>query len=429
MARRQRQFKKPKKKTPDPVRGTYTIKGLAHRGDGIAVDGERSIFISHTLQGETVEADVVGERGTLVDVLEPAKDRVEAPCEHYLECGGCNLQHMENSAYLNWKREQVIHALEAQEIELAPEPIIPIETKTRRRATFSAARSGSDIKFGFQGAKSHRIEEISSCLVIVPEIEKALPKLRSIAAIITPKRGTMKMHVLMTDNGLDIRLDDFGDWPDFETERALMNAATKLGLARISLGPSILIELDTPSLHFGDAIVPLSPGAFTQATAQSEQALVELVVEGTRGFKHVADLFAGSGTFALNLAKHGRVHAAEGDKGALQSLEKAARATPSLKPVTSEQRDLFRRPFMAKELRKFDTVVLDPPRAGAKEQCAELAKSSVETIVYVSCSPSSFARDAKTLIEGGYSLNQVFPVDQFLFSHHIELVGTFNKGE
>ena len=429
MARGRRQFKNPKKKTPEPVRGTYTIKGLAHRGDGIAVDGERSIFIPHTLEGETVEADVVGERGALVQILEPSKDRVQPSCEHYIECGGCNLQHMENETYLSWKAGQVAHALAGQQIEITPEPIIPIATKTRRRATFSATRSGGEIKFGFQGAKSHRIEEISSCLVIVPEIEKALPKLRSIASLITPKRGTMKMHVLMSDNGLDIRLDDFGDWPDFETERALMNAATKLGLARISLGGSILIELDTPSLHFGDAIVPLSPGAFTQATAQSEQALVDLVVEGTKGFKHVADLFSGSGTFALTLAKYGRVHAAEGDKAALQSLEKAARATPSLKPVTSEQRDLFRRPFMAKELRKFDTVVLDPPRAGAKEQCAELAKSTVEKIVYVSCSPSSFARDAKVLIDGGYVLNQVFPVDQFLFSHHIELVGTFSKGE
>ena len=428
MARGRRQFKT-KKKAPAPVRGIYTIKSLAHRGDGIAVDGDRSIFIPHTLTGEKVEADVVGERGTLVQVLEPAKERVDAPCAHYLECGGCNLQHMENETYLSWKVEQVSHALAGQQIEIVPEPIIPIETRSRRRATFSATRAGGNIQFGFQGAKSHRIEEISSCLVVLPEIEKALPKLREIAAIITPKRGTMKLQVLVTDNGLDIRLDDFGDWPHFETERTLMTAATKLGLARISLGETVLIELDTPTLHFGEAIAPLSPGAFTQATAQSEQALVDLVVEGTKGFKHVVDMFAGSGTFALNLAKHGRVHAAEGDKAAVLSLEKAARATPSLKPVTSEQRDLFRRPFMAKELRKFDTVVLDPPRAGAKEQCAELAKSSVETIVYVSCSPSSFARDAKTLIDGGYVLNQVFPVDQFLFSHHIELVGTFSKGE
>lgn len=418
-----------KKKAPTPVRGHFTISEIGSRGDGLAKDGGRTVFIPHVLEGEEIEANVIGDRGTLVAIRNPSKDRIDPPCPHYEKCGGCNLQHMTVPSYLSWKQAQVRKALTAQNIEIDPHEIVPIAPKTRRRASFSAARKGGAFMFGFQGSKSHLIEEITQCLILVPAIESKLDHLRETAAIICPKKGTLKMHVFSSDGGLDIRLDEFGDWPDFGTERALVEMAAKAGFARVSLGDTVLVERQAVTVHFGTAIATLAPGAFTQATTASENTLVSLVSEHTKGFTHLLDLFAGSGTFALNLARQSRVHAVEGDKAAINTLDKAARATPSLKPVTSEQRDLFRRPLMAKELNRFDAIVLDPPRAGAKEQCAELAKATIDTLVYVSCSPTSFARDARILIDGGYELNHVFAVDQFLFSHHIELVGVFTKGK
>lgn len=426
MKRTRRQVKS-NKKALTPVRGHFTISELGSRGDGIIKDGERTIFVPYVLEGEEIEVDVIGGRGVLVAIRSSSKNRVDPPCPHYGACGGCNLQHMSGPSYLSWKQAQVKKALAAQTIDIEPDEIIPVTPRSRRRASFSSTRRGNKFIFGFQSSKSHRIEEITSCLILTPAIETKLNNLRKIAQIITPKRGILKMQVLASDGGLDIRLDDFGDWPDFEIEQSLINMATKADIARISLGDTVLIERQPITLRFGEAITPLAPGAFTQTTKASENTLASLVMEHTKGFTHLLDLFAGSGTFALNLAKYGRVHAVEGERAAIDNLGKAARSTPSLKPVTSEHRDLFRRPLMTKELTRFDVAVLDPPRAGAKEQCAELATSSVNRIVYVSCAPTSFARDARLLIEGSYRLIRVFPVDQFLFSHHIELVGVFTK--
>lgn len=416
-----------KNTSPKPIRQTLAITHLAHRGDGVAQTALGKVYVMGSLPDETIEADVIGERGTLVRVIDEAADRINAPCPSFGFCGGCSLQHMKSESYKAWKFERVAHALKAHNIETDIAPIITIQEGTRRRATFAAERQGSTLAFGFHGARSHSIVAIERCLILVPAIEKAISNLHALAALITPKRGTMKIHVLATETGLDVRLDDFGDWPDFPIERALMDHTIKVGFARLSLGKDVLIETTAPILSFGNAKVTPPPGGFTQAATQSENIIAKLVVDAVSQKKNILDLFAGSGTFTLRLAAHARVHGVEGDEAAIGALEKAARSTTNLKPVTTEKRDLFRRPLMAKELNKFDAIVLDPPRAGAKEQISEIIKSEHDTIVYVSCAPESFARDAQVLIGAGYRLSSVTPVDQFLFSHHIELVGMFHK--
>jgi len=207
----------------------------------------------------------------------------------------------------------------------------------------------------------------------------------------------------------------------------LIDHAINTPFARLSLGDNMLIETTPPLLPFGKAQVSPPPGGFTQAARQSEDVLAKLVLDALKDKKNIVDLFSGSGTFSLRLAENARVHCVENDAAALGALEKAARKTPALKPVTSEKRDLFHRPLRARELNAFDAIVLDPPRAGAREQIAEIAESNVEKVVYVSCSPTTFARDAELLIKAGYHLTEVTPVDQFLFSYHSELVGVFCK--
>ena len=426
MATRRRNTRR-KNITPKPVRQTLIIAHLAHRGDGVALTQTGKIYVTGTLPNETIEADIVGERGTLVRVVDEAGDRIPAPCPSFGSCGGCSLQHISAESYKAWKFEQVADALKAHNLEADLAPLLTINEGTRRRATFAVKRQGSQLIFGFHGGRSHDIVGIERCLILVPAIEKAIENLRAISALITPKRGVMKVHVLATETGLDVRLDDYGDWPDFPIERALMDHTIKAGFARLSLGKDVLIEAASPILSFGSAKITPPPGGFIQATQQSENILAKLVLDAVGAKKNILDLFAGSGTFTLRLAAHARVHGVEGDAAAIGALEKAARSTANLKPVTTEKRDLFRRPLMAKELNKFDAIVLDPPRVGAKEQIGEICKSDHDTVVYVSCSPTSFARDAQTLTKAGYALTRVTPVDQFLFSHHIELVGVFHK--
>lgn len=413
--------------TAKPVRQTLAILRLAHQGDGVAETEKGAVYIPGTLPGETVEADVAGERGQLVRVLHPAAERVAAPCPHFLVCGGCTLQHMSEESYDAWKRGQIVHALQSRGIDAPVRPLLRIGAHSRRRASFAAERVRGQLRFGFHSARSHTVVAIEECPVLAPELLGALAGLRALAAIAAPNRGILKVHCLSSETGLDVRLDDFGAAPDFATERALIDRALKADFARLSLGDDILIETREPVLHFGAACATPAPGGFAQAAAASEATLARLASKALAHAGNILDLFAGSGTFSLRLAEHARIHAVEGDDAALSALKKAIATTSGLKPVTAERRDLFRRPFDAKELQAFDAVLLNPPRAGAQEQMAALAASGPGKIVYISCAPASFARDASVLIAAGYKLDCVTPVDQFLFSHHIESVGVFQR--
>ncbi|MCC2096571.1 MAG: class I SAM-dependent RNA methyltransferase [Hyphomicrobiales bacterium] len=408
-----------------------TIERLGQRAEGVARHQGRAVYVPHALPGEEVLADIDGERGSLSEVLKPSPERIDPVCPHYGTCGGCALQVLQPDAYFGWKRSLVTDALAREGIAAPAGEIVRAHGTGRRRVTFHArinhdSPAGVRIKLGFMRARSHDIVDIAACPLLCPELSGAAEAGRRIARTMSALGKPLDMVITATETGLDIDIRGAGPLPD-PIRLALARLAEALGLARISNHGDIILEREAPVLTIGDARLTPPPGAFLQATVAGEEALAELVQNAASGAKRVADLFAGIGTFALRLAAVAPVHAVESDAAALQALARAANAAGSLKAVATEERDLFRRPLMALELQTFDCVVFDPPRAGAQAQAQQLAQSSVPCVVGVSCNPQTFARDAAILISGGYALESTTPVDQFLYSPHVEMVGVFRK--
>jgi 23S rRNA (uracil1939-C5)-methyltransferase len=404
---------------------TVTIDHLGHKADGVALTPSGPLYVSRTLAGETVRVAREGERGRLVDVVIPSADRIEPLCRHFGTCGSCSLQMMAPAAYLAWKREIVVAALESRGLLAEVLPVVPVSGRSRRRAVFAARREGKDIHLGFRERLAHTVVEIEACEIIRPALLAALPALRRLVQPLNlPKKGAT-LTVIETETGLDVALAEVE--ADTGVKAKLIREAVAGGFARLSLSGEILVEARPPMVMIGDIPVAIPPGAFLQAVVEAESALVERVLAGVGKAKKVADLFSGVGTFALRLAKSAEVRAVELEGPALTALDRAWRQTPGLKRITIEARDLTRRPMFAHELKGFDAVVFDPPRDGAAPQAKELAQSGVSTIVAVSCNPTTFARDARYLIDKGYRMGPVEPVDQFLFTHHVELVAVFRK--
>lgn len=297
---------------------------------------------------------------------------------------------------------------------------------TRRRADFKIERRGDDVRIGFHAAKSHAIVDMQECFVLAPEIVGVLPLLREGLKPVLREGDTAQLHITQAENGFDGALALGRRLMPMEAADVARHAQ-KLGLMRLLVGKDLILSLENPFVHFGKAKVHLPPQAFLQPTREGEAMLQARVIEVVGNAKTVADLFAGCGTFALPLAEQARVHAVEIDRQMIDALAAAARGTPGLKPIATERRDLFKRPLSQSELERFDAVVLDPPRAGALAQAQALSGSRVRRIVYVSCDAESFARDAKILVDGGYKAGTVTPVDQFLWSGHIELVASFER--
>lgn len=292
---------------------------------------------------------------------------------------------------------------------------------------FAARKTEKDMLVGFNQAESHHIVAIEECPISSAGIIARLPAIRAIAASLATSAEPFRIAVLETLSGLDISVDDVKKLSDPQRRKAIETALSLRGIARVSLNGEILVEPSKPMVEFGGVQVSPPPGGFTQATKPAEEAMAELVMAHAGKAKRIADLFAGSGTFSLRLARIGRVHAVEAEAKALAALDHAARNTQGLKPVTVEKRDLFRRPLMTQEFKPYDAVVFDPPRAGAEFQCQELARSAVKKIVAVSCNPLTLARDLAILVEGGYRITQVTPIDQFLWTSHVEVVATLEK--
>ncbi len=403
-----------------------TITELGHRGDGIAETDDGPVFVPGILPGETVSATISKGRAANITVLEQSADRTEPVCSHFTACGGCSVQHLAGPAYLKWKQDLVAKALLARGIETEVQPVVPGETGSRRRAVLTAVRAGRHVLLGYHEKSSHRLVDIRECPVLQDDIVRALPDLKRLAAPLMPKKGELRLTVLSTSAGLDVSVENAHK--NYEAKFAELSQLTvELDLARLSVNGETLLEVRPPVLDLGGIAVVPPPGGFTQAALAAEAALSSLVLDGIGKPKKVADLFAGIGTFALRIAKTASVHAVEGDAAALGALDKALRIQKGLKQVTQERRDLFRRPLMKAELEAFHAVVLDPPRAGAQAQAEQLALSSVTKIAAVSCNPATLARDLKVLIDGGYTLQTVTPVDQFLFSPHIEVVAVLSK--
>ncbi|HUD87758.1 MAG TPA: RNA methyltransferase [Xanthobacteraceae bacterium] len=401
------------------------IERLGHRGDGIADGPEGPIYVPGTLPGETVEVEAVPghpDRRRLVKVDTPSARRIAPICPHFGVCGGCAVQHWDAAAYCAWKRDLVVAALRQTGIEAPVGDLIDAHGEGRRRAVFHAKRSARDVlEVGFSAARAHQIVAIDRCPILAPSLDGALKAAWAIAESLGPAAKTLDIHVTATDAGLDVDVRGSGSLTASLTAALARVAATER-LARLTRHGELIAQARPPTLRIGKATVPLPPAAFLQATAAGEAALAGLVLEFCAGAAAVADLFAGVGPFTLRLAERARVVAVDNDAAALAALKRAAATTSGLKPVDIEPRELFKDPLAANELSRFDAVVFDPPRQGAQAQARELAASRVPTVVAVSCDIATFARDLRQLIDGGYRVTAVTPVDQFRYSAHVEIV-------
>jgi 23S rRNA (uracil1939-C5)-methyltransferase len=385
---------------------------IAARGDGVTADGRH---VALAAPGDTLRAD-----GTLV----PGPHHQPPPCRHFPQCGGCQLQHLDDVSYSGFVRDRVVGALAAQKLAAEVRPAIVSPPRTRRRATLHAERQGRSVRLGFTEQGSHRLIDLQECHVLLPELFALVAPLRTLLATLLPERTRADVHLARADQGVDVligaRLAD-----GLVAAEAITAFAERHALARFAvdegLGAEVRWEPQPATVTLGGVPVPLTPGAFLQATADGEAALVAAVTEAIGPARTTADLFAGLGTFALALP--GRIYAAEGARDAVLALSSVGRP----RGVFAEHRDLFRRPLVPAELDRFEAVVLDPPRAGAREQVAQIAASGVPRVAYISCNPSSFARDAAVLCEGGYRLDWVQPVGQFTWSTHVELAAAFSR--
>lgn len=406
------------------------ITRLGSRGEGIADTAAGAVYVPYALPGETAEVEpwpghADRRRLTKIDVASP--ERTAPLCPHFGVCGGCAVQHLATARYRDWKRALVVAALARAGLDAPVNQLIDAHGEGRRRAVFHARRSARDVlKVGFAGLKAHEVVAIDRCPILAPALAGAIETAWDIAEVLASMRKPLDIGVTATDAGLDVNVRGSGALTPPQTT-ALAGVADRRNLARLTRHGEIVAQRMPPTLRIGRAQVVLPPGGFLQATRAGEAILAQLVAACCEDAATVADLFCGVGPFALRLAEHAGVTAADNNEDAIAALRRAAATTRGLKPVATQLRDLFRRPLGRTELEAFDAVIFDPPRQGAVAQARELAASGVPTVVAVSCNPTTFARDARILADGGYRIMQVAPVDQFLFSLHVELVANFKK--
>ncbi|KQT88054.1 class I SAM-dependent RNA methyltransferase [Aurantimonas sp. Leaf443] len=401
-----------------------TIERLATKGDGVAAGS--GLFVPFTLPGERVSVEREARRARLLSVIEASPERVEPPCPHFGACGGCDLQHASDDLYRAFKRGLVADALAREGVSAEVAPLVPCAPASRRRVTLTAVRAGGRVLLGYNAALTNTVVAIETCPISLPAIVAALPALRRIAALLVDRKRPLRLTVTHTASGLDVSAEDARKLDDKVRQDAISQTLAD-GLARLSVAGEILVEQRPVLVSVGPHLVPLPPGAFVQAVAATEAAMADLVTAHLSGARRVADLFAGFGAFGLRLAHHAAVHAVEGEAKPLEALTATVRQTPGLKPVTTEKRDLFRRPVTAKELNRFDALVFDPPRAGAEAQAREIAASNLSRVAAVSCNPVTLARDLSILTQAGFAVTSATPFDQFLWSHHVEAVALLER--
>lgn len=408
-----------------------TIARLGAGGDGIVDTPRGPLYVPFALPGERANVARIkgrsGDRGEIVALLEASPLRVAPACRHFGDCGGCALQHLDDAAYRGWKRDKVVEALRARGLDAPVAELVPCPPHSRRRVTYSARNTQGGVLLGYHAAMSERIVDIAEDPITVPAIVDRLDDLRRLAGLLATGTEPLRLAVTATDSGLDIAAGGVAKLPE-QLRLKVADFAARAGFARLSLGTEILVEPRKPGVRFGAVAVEPPPGAFLQATVQAEAAMAGLVMDHLGKARRVADLFSGCGTFALRLARGAEVHAAESDAAALAALDRGFRGMGgALRRVTTEKRDLFRRPLAVAELDRFDGLVFDPPRAGAEDQSKQIARSSVPFVAAVSCNPGTLARDLSILVAGGYRITQVVPVDQFLWSPHVEAVALLEK--
>jgi 23S rRNA (uracil1939-C5)-methyltransferase len=407
------------------------IDHVGHHGDGVAMSGGGNIYVPYTLGGETVEVVAFPghhpDRRRLLKVDAASAERIAPFCPHFGVCGGCAIQHWDAGAYRAWKRELVVTTLAQAGINCEVAPLVDAHGAGRRRITLHARMGTHEVlKVGYAAAGLHDIIPIDRCPILDPQLNGAIEAAWAIAEPLIAIGKPLDIQVTATNGGLDVDVRGSGPLSSALITR-LSQVAQQHRLARLTRHGELVLQRTPPVISIGAAEVALPSGAFLQATVAGEETLAALVSEHCKRGKYIADLFCGVGPFALRLAAKARVAAFDSDAGAVAALQKAATLTSGLKPVKAEARDLFRRPLMPQELRDYDTVVFDPPRQGAQAQATQLAASKIPVVVAVSCNVMTFARDAKILIDGGYRIESVTPVDQFRHTPHVELVARFKR--
>ncbi|MFN4204127.1 MAG: class I SAM-dependent RNA methyltransferase [Tabrizicola sp.] len=404
-----------------------TIERLGHLGHGIARDQNSTpIYVPGTLPGEVVEGTPHGDRLLDPKIVTPSVNRVKPPCRHARTCGGCQLQHASDAFVAEWKQEVVQTALAGQGLAADFLPLVTSPARSRRRATLSARRTRGGVLIGFHARASDTIVDIPDCQLLHPGILAALPGLEALSRAGGSRTTELSFQVTLTRGGPDVVVTG-GKPLDAALRMDLARLVEAHGFSRLTWDGETVALRDRPALTMGPATVVPPPGAFLQATADGEAALLAAVRQALGPQKRVVDLFSGVGTFTLPLATEMEVHAVEGDAAMTGALDLAARNTPDLHRISVETRDLFRRPLEPDELRGFGGAVLDPPRAGAEAQTDRLARSDIPVIAAVSCNPVTFARDARVLSDSGYRLDWVRVVDQFRWSTHVELVARMSR--
>ncbi len=402
------------------------IVGLGHSGDGIAEVDRRRVFVPLAAPGDRVRVECgAGGRARLIEVVAPGAGRAEPSCGHFGACGGCALQHLSDAAYLDFKRDQVVRALAQRGFADPPvrAPVV-VAPGTRRRAALKAARVGGRAVLGLSERAGHRIVDLVQCPVLTPALEAMLARLRALAGEILDAGERAELLLTESDSGvaLDLRLKRPPALADRERLAAFAEAQR---LARVAWNGEMVVERVQSVMRWDGASVALPVEPFLQATAAGERAMVAIAAAAVGQAKAVADLFCGTGAFTLPLSARARIDAFDSDEAAVAALAQAARRAS--RPVAAARRDLFRRPLEPVELDRYDAVVLDPPYAGARAQAERLAACRVPVVVLASCNPGTFARDARIMVDGGYRLDAVTPIDQFRWSAETELVGTLHK--
>lgn len=413
-----------------------TIEELGGRGDGIVHKNGKVIYVPYTAPGDLVDVKLNGDKGRLRHIHQKSSHRIEAVCPYFTKCGGCALQHIENDYYKNWKEGLIKTALENQGISGAViNPIHISPLGSRRRTTFQAiGRGGDEIIFGYAQKGSHNLIDIENCPILVPEIVKIIRPLKVFLSKLLDKKQKQAIQITSGDNGLDMVFKAKGEI-DLNLRMDLAEFAQSNDLARISWFDTslrnpyyeMIAERRKPYVTFNGNKVYFPEGAFLQATEQGQAALTSIMLSGIESAHHVVDLFSGCGTFSIAAAGTANVHAVENNEDMLMALKNSTNIMEGIKLVSTELRDLFLRPLLPHELNKFDVAIIDPPRAGARHQMQEIINSEIQKLVMISCNPITFARDVQNLADAGFTMGQITPVDQFIYSPHLEIIAIFER--
>lgn len=411
------------------VRGC--VLGLGAQGDGLVqpIDldggliGEERVHVPFVLPGETVEAVKTGDAWRAAEITAPHPARIGPVCPHFTHCGGCAMQHAGAELYAEWKSGLVRSAFAQRGLSPTLLPLISVGLGARRRVVLTARMAGGLVLLGFHAPRSHDVVAIENCPIADARILEKLDGLRGLAQRLVGPKRELRLNVLAADNGICV--DAEGSRAEFgaKARLELAEVAKALQLVRLTVDADPVYLNGQPMVTFGAARVSPFPGAFLQAAVKAETVMSQIAVAALpKRSRRVADLFCGLGALTFPLAARVQVFAADSSGEALKALEAGANQTQGLKKIETRQRDLMREPLSRKELEPFEMVVFDPPRAGAKEQAIALTKSNVPVVVAVSCNPATLARDMRILVDGGYVIASVQPIDQFVYAPHVESV-------